>query len=131
MLIRHGFDIHGIEDPDVVRQGGCRRPFAFEELLHIPIFAAAYAMARYGDVTMMQRCLYRGVDINQRCLFNCKGIFRRTGDNDILQGERHFTTPLNIYLSYIRYSGSSLPIAGFGAVDGIEYFRRHDAVLEC
>ncbi|KAF4629604.1 hypothetical protein G7Y89_g8537 [Cudoniella acicularis] len=93
-------------------------PYPFWKPLHIPIFAAAQAMAKYG-VAMMQRCLDEGADINRPS--------HRTGVTRQPFNRQYNYTPLLFYLESIT---SWSPKAKLRPIVGLEYLMSRGATLE-
>ncbi|RDL40747.1 uncharacterized protein BP5553_00726 [Venustampulla echinocandica] len=116
LLIERGANIHGTEEYYTFNKG-LRHEYPFSIPLHIPVFAAAQVMAKQG-VTMMQRCLDSGADINRR--------YYAKPWNDRLY-LHYYTTPLLHYLDSIDSWKSD---TGLRPVDGLAYLFEEEAELE-
>ncbi|KAH9210788.1 hypothetical protein DL95DRAFT_526125 [Leptodontidium sp. 2 PMI_412] len=113
VLTERGADIHGTEKCNPFKKAV---PYPFREPLHLPIYAAAVSMAKYGSTAMIKRCLDLGADINHRS-------HTRAHPSAFAV----CTTPLLMYLSAIE---SWNPNAEFCPIDGLAYLLQHNATLE-
>ncbi|KAL2064405.1 hypothetical protein VTL71DRAFT_4899 [Oculimacula yallundae] len=113
LLIQRGADIHGTENCNPFKR---QWPYPFAKPLHLPIFAAATAMARHGCTKILQRCLDLGSDIN---------YVSRTREYDYSWPT--YTTPLLTYLDSIECWD---PKVALRPVDGLRYFLQHGSSLE-
>lgn len=109
LLLERGAKIDGTDYRDPTRRA-----------LHIPVFAAAQAMARHAHGRqMMQLCLDNGADINRRAssMFYSHKYTSRD------------TTPVLIYLDSIE-KWQADPDTGRGPVEGLTYLLEHGASLK-
>jgi len=113
VLTERGASIHGTEHCNPFQM---QTPYPFRQPVHLPIYAAAIAMAKHGATAMIQRCLDLGAGIN---------FISRNREHPAARPV--LTTPLLTYLSAIEgwnEDGKLSPI------DGLMFLLGQKAELE-
>jgi len=107
LLLERGATIHGTDLRTTTRTP-----------LHIPIFAAAHALPRYGP-NMMRNCLENGADINHRARVTARNFWYN-----------YSTTPVDVFLRSIKSSSSTNDSDRFAPEEGLQFMLDNGATLE-